>query len=772
MIDGWSTFNRGTVLLLGDWGAGWIVAFTLASALVLAATWLDLTELRRPRRFVLLGIRTIVLATAVLLLLEPALELKHVRVVPNHVAVMVDDSLSQTLPSGQGATRTDAAQDALERLAPQLDGQAAHIVAWLDLGGAAVDPSTFGAQRAVRDETALLEAMERFAESVDDVGGFVIVSDGIDRSALGRGFGEDGALDADLLARLEALQAPVHTVATAPPDGLRDLAIRQVIRDDYAFVRNAVSVSVDVGAYGFSGETVDVTLYREGLPLRTERVRLPEDGSHARVEFAFVPETIGKEHYHVAVPVFEGEALTRNNRSDFVLQVIRDQIRALQVVGHPSWDVRFLRQLLTGNPNVDLISFFILRTVDDLRRAPNSAMSLIPFPTRELFDEQLGSFDVVIFQNFDYGPYEMAQYLPAVQRYVEGGGGFMMVGGDRSFASGGYAGTAVATILPVTLPGGTSEAMTVDPQAFRPTLTDAGQRHPITRLAFDARENRTLWETLPLMPGTNIVTGVLDDATVLATHPTRRAGDDAMPVIAVREVGEGRSMAITVDSSWRWSFEGVREGAGADPYAAFYQSAIRWLIRDPELNLVQVELRDETVRPGEALEGTVRVFEPDYQPAVDTTVTLRWTWRPLEGRADDAPLDTIVETNEVRTDDQGVVAIAFVPEQEGVYRVEAVVAHDEGADDRDDEIVLALESAEELRDILPRPELLRALSDATAGRHAASLRELGTLRFAPPRVEEVDRREVIELWSSPLLLLLLALLLGAEWTLRRHWGRL
>lgn len=771
MIDGLGTFNRSALLLLGDWGTGWLVAFVLAALVVLTATWFDLEGLRRHRRALLLGIRAVVLGIAVLLLLEPAVELKHVRVVPNQVAVIVDDSLSQGLPNASGQRRADVARDALMRLAPQLEDREAHTFTIIDLGGAAVQPEQFGPDRAQRDATDMLEAMERFAASVDEVGGYIVISDGIDRGALGRGHADD-TLDADIRARIDALRAPIHTVATADSAGLRDLAIREVIRDDYAFVRNAVSVSVDVGAYGFAGETIDVTLYREGLPLRVERVRLPEDGTAARVEFAFVPEMIGKEHYHVAVPVFEGEALTQNNRSDFVLHVIRDQVRALQVVGNPSWDVRFLRQLLTGNPNVDLISFFILRTGDDLRRASNGEMSLIPFPTDELFDEQLGSFDIVIFQNFDFEPYDLARYLPAVKTYVEGGGGFLMIGGDRSFASGRYAGTAVAEILPVTLPAGTSAATTIDPAPFRPQLTEAGQRHPITRLVFDARENRALWDALPTTPGTNLVTGLADGATALATHPTRTAGGDAMPVIAVREVGEGRSMAMTFDGSWRWSFEGVRAGSGASPYTAFYQSAIRWLIRDPELNLVQVELDEESVQPGEPLTGMVRVFEPDYQPSVGREVTVAWRWRPLDGLIDGNGAEEVVASNVLVTDERGRAAITFVPEREGAYRIEAVVTHAEGPPDRDDEIVLALGSADELRDILPQPSLLRALSEATDARHAERPSDIGTLRFVEPRVEEVDRREVIELWSSPMLLVLLGLLLGTEWTLRRHWGRL
>ena len=104
---------------------------------------------------------------------------------------------------------------------------------------------------------------------------------------------------------------------------------------------------------------------------------------------------------------------------------------------------------------------------------------LIPFPTRELFEEQLGSFDLVIFQNFTYRGFNMRQYLPRIRDYVKNGGGFIMLGGDLSFANGGYSGTPIESILPVKL-----DAQRPNPHLgrFKPRLTSIGRFHPMTRL--------------------------------------------------------------------------------------------------------------------------------------------------------------------------------------------------------------------------------------------------------------------------------------------------
>ncbi len=215
--------------------------------------------------------------------------------------------------------------------------------------------------------------------------------------------------------------------------------------------------------------------------------------------------------FEIATPVLADEAIAENNRRAFVLKVVRDKIRVLQVAGRPSWDERFLRGMLKRNPNVDLISFFILRSRTDIDDASQDEMSLIPFPTDELFGHQLPSFDVVFLQNFNYEPYGMGQYLDEIRRYVEGGGALVMTGGDLSFSSGGYSDTAIAEVLPVQLPanslplffddipGTVANAPTlVDTHAFNLSLTAEGAAHPITALEFDpAGKSRALAKASP-----------------------------------------------------------------------------------------------------------------------------------------------------------------------------------------------------------------------------------------------------------------------------------
>src|SRR5262249_11412473 len=143
-----------------------------------------------------------------------------------------------------------------------------------------------------------------------------------------------------------------------------------------------------------------------------------------------------------------------------------------------------------ADPNVDLISFFILRTRNNIFGVPTEELSLIPFPTRELFEDELGSFDVIVLQDFAFGDFNISPYLENIRAYIENGGGFVMIGGDQSFSSGAYAGTPVAEALPVDLiPGyGDSEKL-LSTDELHPRLTDEGLRHPVTQLRFSRSDN-------------------------------------------------------------------------------------------------------------------------------------------------------------------------------------------------------------------------------------------------------------------------------------------
>ena len=590
----------------------------------------------------------------------------------------------------------------------------------------------------------------------DDLAGVVLLSDGADN-------GRFAATPADVRAFAKGYRAPLHTVLVGRPR-LRDVAIVAVRSDDFAFVRNALKIEADLLVSGVAaGVELTVTLASEGREIARKKVRVGKGEQRHRVVFDFVPPNVGTAVYQVATPVLAGEALTDNNRRSFLLRVIRDRIRVLQVCGRPSWDERFLRRLLKRDPNIDLISLFILRTPSSQALVPPSELSLIPFPTEELFEHELGSFDLVILQNFNYGPYGIGIYLPHLRRYVLAGGGLAMLGGDLSFASGRYAGTPVAEVLPLWLPANSlPNERLIDTADFRPRPTKRGWDHPILQLGRTREATAKLLAVLPALSGVNRVRGARPGATVLAVHPTLKDDSGApMPVLATREVGKGRTLALTTDTSWHWAFAGLDESGDRIAYDRFWRNAIRWLIRDPELKYLRVILQGEKLRVGRPLRIVLRAYNPDYSPA--KKLPIEWDLTPLAGGK------TLARRG--LSDDQGELRIDYLPVKAGAYRVRAR-AKPGGRETEEQELFLVQSAGVELRDPRPKPAVLRALSAGSAGRYLGATDALPELSFRSPRVLRVNSQREVVLWSSWWALLSVLGLLALESVSPRQSGQL
>ncbi len=773
------SYNSGDVLWLGDWGTPWILFFLVLGALVCGISYYDLRVLPKRKCWTLVGLRIAVYLLAVIFLLEPAIDLKNTSKVKNQVAVILDGSISMGLPSvqQQEKTRLELIKEAVEALEiPATKTDDDHIYSFYQFGDALFPLATAQSAESDAGKSDLATAIESVKKTYaqKDLGGIIVLSDGIVSGAMGSRTRRGEKLDEITIAELGRLKAPVNTIAVGNADSFRDLAIVNVAHDDFAFVHNKTSIEFDVQAVGIKDTDLNATLSRDGKVVQSRLLKIRKGKSNYKLNFDFIPQKIGKEVYSIDLPHLKNEALFENNHAQFLQKIIRDKIRALQVVGRPSWDERFLRRHLKQNPNVDLISFFILRTNQNIRVAGTDELSLIPFPTDELFQDELGSFDLVIFQNFNFGPYDMRRYLSEISKFVKEGGGFMMIGGDLSFSNGGYSETAISDILPVEL---SSRTDTIDFRPFKPELTEAGLRHPITTLAFDPVENRKLWQELPDQRGTNIVLNAKPEASVLAVHPTLSFGGKPMPVVSISEVEEGRVMALTTDSTWRWGIERVGEGGTSREYQLFWNNAFRWLIKDPELKLIRIENQVDEYDVGAVTTLSVRVSNPDYTPAPNQAVKLIVEFEPffegeqVEGGTKQKSAPETLLSTKVQTDAGGLAQTKLALEKAGRYKISAESRTSSGLL-KDKDVVIALRSVSEFRDIVPRTDLLKQIAETTGGIFTQLPNSKPAVELLPSKSIQVNRRKVIHLWDTSVAFLLLVGLLGLEWILRRRWGRL
>ena len=751
--------------LSGDLGHPFVI---LACALAALSAGLLLLELWRSRRARASSYRigaSGLLAVLGLLaaVLRPVGIVSKGSLVGPKVIVLADASRSIDLPGLEGTRRQmiDRALAELETRSGEVrytvlafgDGAptpiegtvgAAGDVAKIAAAGKAARAPFHPRARLRSDLGAALEAVARAAD--ERPAAVVVLSDGrLDRP------GETGAGEA-ARAALGALQVPIHTVSladTAP----RDASIRRVLAAGAAVAHQPFSLRIEIGCDG-GLSCGDVPVVARELREKGEPTELASGTAHvvagrATVELPMTIERAGARILEISIQAPEGDVIPENDRRYITLDVIRDRVRVLHVAGRPTYDVRALRMWLKSDASVDVVAFFILRTPADHVEAASDELALIPFPVDELFNEHLPSFDAVVLQDFNAEPYGLTKHLPSLARYVEKGGGLIMVGGPDAFGPGHYGGTRLADVLPVEISADRREQGT-DLAGFTPRFTDAGRVAPVL-----APLRALIGDDLPEMPGVDIVGDARPDATVLLEHPTRRTASGApMPVLALGEHGSGRTMALTVDGSHRLLFSSFAASAAGRAHGAFWDAMLGWLMRDPRFEPAVIDVR------GGCIAGE------------DTTLTLR----PLPGPSGEATVKIVrlgsaelVATLKTPVDGSGAaIDLQAGKLPAGGYSavVEIGKGTTKGPTTRRD---FACESGgDEWADSRPDEDRLRAIAAATGGVFVRA-GDAGKLPL-PEATQVATERQVAAVLPAWAWTTLAALLLGLHWIVRRRGG--
>ncbi|MEP7121679.1 MAG: glutamine amidotransferase [Byssovorax sp.] len=675
------------------------------------------------------------------------------------VIVLADASRSIDLPGLEG-TRRQTIDRALAELEARSGEVRFTVLAFGDgaptpIDGAA-DPTKIAASgKAARapfhprarlrsDLGAALEAVARAAD--ERPAAVVVLSDGrLDRPA------EAGAGDA-AKAALGALQIPIHTVSLADV-APRDASIRRVLAAGAAVAHQPFSLRIEIGCDG-GLSCGDVPVVARELREKGEPTELASGTAHvvagrATVELPMTIERAGARILEISIQAPEGDVIPENDRRYTTLDVIRDRVRVLHVAGRPTYDVRALRMWLKSDASVDVVAFFILRTPADHVEAASDELALIPFPVDELFNEHLPSFDAVVLQDFNAEPYGLTKHLPSLARYVEKGGGLIMVGGPDAFGPGHYGGTRLADVLPVELSADRREQGT-DLAGFTPRFTDAGRVAPVL-----APLRALIGDDLPEMPGVDLVGDARPDATVLLEHPTRKTASGApMPVLALGEHGSGRTMALTVDGSHRLLFSSFAASAAGRAHGAFWDAMLGWLMRDPRFEPAVIDVRGGCV----AGEDTTLTLRPLPGPRGEATVKIV---RLGSGEVA-ATLKTPVDGSGAAIDLQAGKLPA------GGYSavVEIGKGTTKGPTTRRD---FACEAGgDEWADSRPDEDRLRAIAAATGGVFVRA-GDAGKLPL-PEATQVATERQVAAVLPVWAWTTLAALLLGAHWIVRRRGG--
>jgi hypothetical protein len=510
------------------------IAFTpLVPTLVL---WLGLAAILVIAALLLLSrargaaVRVTALALILLALANPSFTREDREPLSSVAAVVIDKSPSQNF--GTRNQETAKAQEALVDSLKKIKGLEVRVVEAGQADGETDGTKLFGALSSALSDVP-----------VERVAGAFLITDGrvhdIPANATALGF-----------------QAPVHALITGRKDE-RDRRIAISAAPRFGIVGQVQTITYRLDDQGVTGERAKIVVRRDGEVINE---RTLSSGQTANIEIDI--KHAGPNIVEIEASPLENELTLVNNRAVVAIDGVRDKLRVLLVSGEPHSGERTWRNLLKSDASVDLVHFTILRPPEKQDGTPINELSLIAFPTRELFQQKINEFQLIIFDRYARQGVLPIAYFDNIARYVRAGGAVLVSAGPDYASTTSIWRTPLDSVLP-------AEPVGVTEKPFYAHLSDAGKRHPVTRgLEGSATEPPHWSRFFRTVETRNSVT------------PPVMTGADGKPLLLLSRFGEGRVALLLSDHILLWA----RGYEGGGPHLDLLRRMSHWLMKQPDLD--------------------------------------------------------------------------------------------------------------------------------------------------------------------------------------------
>jgi hypothetical protein len=519
------------------------IAFTpLVPALVL---WLAVAAIVVIAGLLLLGrargaaVRVTALVLIVLALANPSFTREDREPLSSVAAVVIDKSPSQNF--GERTRETAKAQEALVDSLKKIKGLEVRVVEAGQADGETDGTRLFGALSSALSDVP-----------VDRVAGAFMITDGrvhdIPANATALGF-----------------QAPVHALITGRKDE-RDRRIAISAAPRFGIVGQTQTITYRLDDQGVSGDRAKVVVRRDGEVINERTV---QSGQTVNVEIDI--KHAGPNIVEIEASPLDNELTLVNNRAVVAIDGVRDKLRVLLVSGEPHSGERTWRNLLKSDASVDLVHFTILRPPEKQDGTPINELSLIAFPTRELFQQKINEFQLIIFDRYARQGVLPIAYFDNIARYVRAGGAVLVSAGPDYASTTSIWRTPLDSVLP-------AEPVGVTEKPFYAHLSDAGKRHPVTRGLEGSSTEPPHWSRFFRTVDTRN-----------ASSPPVMTGADGKPLLLLSRFGEGRVALLLSDHIWLWA----RGYEGGGPHLDLLRRMSHWLMKQPDLDEEALRLQIE-----------------------------------------------------------------------------------------------------------------------------------------------------------------------------------
>jgi hypothetical protein len=603
-------------------------------------------------------LRALGLGLLISAMMGPALVQEKRNPLKTVVAVVVDRSGSQSI--GERTLQTDKARAELEKNLNALGNVEPRIIE--------------GSQRDSEAEgTRLFSALNSGLADVppDRIGGVFMITDGeVD----------DIPKDPSVLG----FKAPLHAFITGH-EGERDRRTELLEAPRFGIVGKEQTIELKVNDTADNGDPVVLNVRQDGNPVATmaalpgERIRVPVKIEHG-----------GPTVIELEVEALPDELTAINNKAVLTIEGVRDKLKVLLVSGEPNAGERMWRNLLKSDPNVDLVHFTILRPPEKQDGTPINELSLIAFPTSDLFGRKINEFDLIVFDRYSNQSVLPLIYFDNIVHYVREGGALLFAAGPDFARPEGLYYSPLGRIAPARPDG------TLTEHAFRATITEDGAKHPVTRGLPGGAEMPPAWSEW------------FRQINAEVTHGTSiLSGAEGKPLLVLSREGKGRIALLLTDQMWLWA----RGFEGGGPHLDLLRRLAHWLMKEPDLE-------------EEALRASVRGHTIEIERQ-----SLKGESPPVTVTSPSGSTESVA----LQAAEAGISRATVNAQELGLYRLS------EG--DLTALVNVGPENPREFQEVVSTPEKLRPVAEATGG----TVRRIGNGRNG-----DVISPRIIAIGDSPI----------------------
>ena len=778
------------VRLAPGWPPGGIaVCLAVAAETLILLYRYEFGTLGRRRARQLVALRLAALGLLAWMLLEPTYVRSVRRKFDRQVAVLWDQSASMDLTDdGAAKPRITIAREAVEK-SGILKQLGEHVRLREFRFARSPETDTRAPAEGWNQATDIAAALDAVLDQIppDELAGALLLTDGRHNRP---------SRVEDSARRFGILDAPLGIVAVGSPDPPRDAAVLAVRSPDAVHLGERMRVAADLKFDGFKGKQAKVQLTCDGKVIDERAISIPQDHHREEVKFVHQPEQGGTGGYKIVILPLEGERFTDNNEWAFETSITEARTNVLLVDSQPRWEFRYLRNLFYGRDKSVHLQWMLLhpdqaegQSLPDVAASASRPFGQAAATRLPENEAEWRKFDVIILGDLPHDAISEETWT-IISRCVNERGALLVFVAGPNYMPHALDADAARELLPLD-PGWNHQTLYGDTATpFRLALTPEGRTHPVTRHATGTIANEQVWSAFPALQWRHPVVSVKDGADILLTAADeatagapadepgkldsalddlvrRREIEAKRALLVTRQTGNGKVAALLTDRTWR-----LREGAGDVHHHRFWGNLVRWgagpLLRAGS-DKVALGTDQLTYTADDPIIITARLRKADLSPLFDPALRAEIL---RDGRVvATVPLAAVAGSNglhegkAVPIRSPGLHTIRLAGKQS-----DALLAA-EGKGSLTTSIrVIGTRGPVELSDTTVDRGLLKELATASGGEvvepeYVASLLPL----FLTEGTKQMEIRET-PLWDNALVFATLALVLTAEWWLRRNAG--